>query len=268
LLAMGVIRKRKKREIWIVNTRSKKAHRGFNGWRTDEIPRPRNLVSEYEKAEQRFNMPKVTPKKKEKRQSPPAQPKEKEKRQSLPAQPKVTPKVMPKEKEKRQSPPAQPKVTPKVMPKEKKKRQSPPVQPKVTPKKKMKRPAPPPSLSPAQPVKTVIKYLVPKAPKSPLKKVRKGRITKKKEVKGPKVPKFKVTVNHICRFFNMVDYPLLVTDQMKKTFKDFSSFKTFYSPLLASVNPVDDPLKIKTYCRAKWREGIISEAGADQSPFS
>ena len=102
--------------------------------------------------------------------------------------------------------------------------------------------------------------------KLPLKKVRKGKITKKKEVKGPKVPKFKVTVNHTCRFFNMVDYPLLVTDQMKETMKDFSSFKTFYSPLLASVNPVSDPLKIKTFCRAKWREGIISEAGADQRP--
>ena len=105
-----------------------------------------------------------------------------------------------------------------------------------------------------------------KTPKSPLNKIRTGRITKKKEVKPPKVPKFKVTVAQICRFFNMVDYPLLITEKMKERFQDFSSFEMFYVPLLVSVNPVSDPLKIKTFCRAKWREALTSEVGADQSP--
>lgn len=162
-----------------------------------------------------------------------------------------------------------------------------PVQPKVTPKipisgaemlrameleaaKKKRRPsqarpAPPPSLSPAPPVKTETKHLVFKTPKSPLNRVRTGKITKKKEDKKPKIPKFKVTVAQICRFFNMVDYPLPITDKMKERFQDISSFETFYIPLLASVNPVSDPLKIKTFCRAKWREMLTSEAGADQS---
>ena len=119
--------------------------------------------------------------------------------------------------------------------------------------RKKRRPAPPPSLSPAKPVKTEIKYLVPK--ESPEKRVKKGKVTKRKKL-PPKVPKFKVTISDICRFLNVVDYPLIITDQMKERFQDFSSFVNFYAPLLACVNPGSDPLLIKTFCQAKWREEI------------
>ena len=71
------------------------------------------------------------------------------------------------------------------------------IHPKVTIKipnvaakmKRRRRPALPPSLSPAKLVNTETKYLVPMALKSPSKKV-----IKKKKVNIPKIPKFKVTV--------------------------------------------------------------------------
>ena len=76
-----------------------------------------------------------------------------------------------------------------------------------------------------------------------------------------KIPKFKVTVIGLCRFYNMVDYPLLVTNKMREQFQDFSSFESFYVPLLTSVNPMSHLLEIKMFCRAKWREGFTAEAG-------
>ena len=60
----------------------------------------------------------------------------------------------------------------------------------------------------------------------------------------------------------MSDYPIPVTDEMKESFQDYSRFEAFCVPLLATVNPFSDPLKIKTLCRAKWREVLASE----QSP--
>ena len=137
--------------------------------------------------------------------------------------------------------------------------------------------ASPSSLPPAKPVKTEVKHLVFKAPKSPLHKIKTGKVAKKKEVKVPvagvwyaknSFNKFKVSVNQVCRFFNMVDYPLPITDKMRERFQDFSSFERFYSPLLVSVNPVSDPLKIKTLCRAKFREAITSGSRAEQSQQS
>ena len=131
---------------------------------------------------------------------------------------------------------------------------------------KKKRPsqkkAPTPSLSPAQPVNTKIRHMVSKTPKSPLHKIQQGRIIKKKDNKPPAKPKFRISVNEVCRFFNMSDYPIPVTDEMKESFQDYSRFEAFCVPLLATVNPFSDPLKIKTLCRAKWREVLSSE----QSP--
>ena len=149
-------------------------------------------------------------------------------------------------------------------------RLTPAILPKVTPKeatkvtikipisaarkKRRSRPAQLPCLPSAQPVTKETKFLIPIAEKS-------KKITKKRKANKPKFPKFKVTVNGICHFYNMVDYPLLVTDQLKERFQDFSSFENFYAPLLASVNPSSDPMRIKTFCRAKWREGLTSEVG-------
>ena len=133
--------------------------------------------------------------------------------------------------------------------------------------KKKKRPsqkkAQTPSLSPAQPVNIMVRHLVSKTPKSPLHKIQQGRIIKKKDNKPLAKPKFRISVNEVCRFFNMSDYPIPVTDEMKKSFQDYSRFETFCMPLLATVNPFSDPLQIKTLCRAKWREVLTS----DQSPL-
>ena len=54
--------------------------------------------------------------------------------------------------------------------------------------------------------------------KMPLKKVRKGKSTKEKKVKVPNILKFKVMLKDIGQFFYMVDYPLLITDQMQENF--------------------------------------------------
>ena len=86
-------------------------------------------------------------------------------------------------------------------------------------------------------------------------------VPRKKKAKTPKIPKFKVTVIGLCRFYNMLDYPLPVTDKMREHFQDFSSFETFYVPLLTSVNPMSHLLLIKMFVRAKWREEFTSEAG-------
>ena len=40
------------------------------------------------------------------------------------------------------------------------------------------------------------------------------KVTKRRKANKPKIPKFKVTVVSICEFYNMVDYPLLVTNYM------------------------------------------------------
>ena len=130
------------------------------------------------------------------------------------------------------------------------------------------------SLSPVQPIQTKTSFMISKTLNSPLRKVKNGKIAKNKDLKVPRagvqiaknsLTKFKISVNQICRFFNMVDYPLPITDRMRNMFQDFSKFERFYAPLLASVNPVSDPLKIKTLCSAKWREAIMAAAAPEQS---
>jgi len=133
-------------------------------------------------------------------------------------------------------------------------------------KKKKRRPskkkkAPTPSPSPPKPVRTEVKYMIPEVEKEK----RKSK-PKKKENRPKAKREFKISVSEVCHFLNMTDYPTPVTDEMRETFQDYFRFEEFCVPLLVTVNPLSDPLKITTLCRAKWREVLASEPEAKQSP--
>ena len=72
--------------------------------------------------------------------------------------------------------------------------------------------------------------------------------------------KFKISVSQVCRFLKMRDYPVPVTEERKLFFQQYERFESYYMPLLVSVNPGCDPLKLQTLARAKWREVVFSGA--------
>ena len=141
---------------------------------------------------------------------------------------------------------------------------------KILKKKKrrlsQKKKAPTPSPPQAQPVITEVRYMTPEVEKEKVVKkkenkpqAKKGEDVKKKENRPKANKEFKISVSDVCHFFNMSDYPIPVTDEMRESFQDYSRFETFCVPLLATVNPFSDPLKLKTLCHAKWREVLASD---------
>ena len=70
--------------------------------------------------------------------------------------------------------------------------------------------------------------------------------------------KLKISVSQVCRFLNMRDYPVIVTEDRKLFFRQYETFENYYLPLLVSVNPGCDPMRLRTLARAKWREVILS----------
>ena len=92
--------------------------------------------------------------------------------------------------------------------------------------------------------------------------MKKGEDTKKKENRPKANREFKISISEVCHVFNMSDYPIPVTDEMRESFQDYSRFETFCAPLLATVNPFSNPLKIKTLCQVEGcpRLGAWSKA--------
>ena len=98
-----------------------------------------------------------------------------------------------------------------------------------------------------------------------LHKVKSGKITKRKSEVLPNrsmnnsYNRFKISVSQVCRFLKMNDYPVPLTEQNRNFFQEYPNFENFYLPLIASVNPTCDPLKLKTLSKAKWREILFSD---------
>lgn len=71
----------------------------------------------------------------------------------------------------------------------------------------------------------------------------------------PWVPyKTQVTVEQVCQYLEMVDYPIVMNEDLKKRFQDKQVFEDFATPLFRKVNPDAHPLTLKTLVKAKWFE--------------
>eukprot|EP00092_Neocalanus_flemingeri_P027088 GFUD01029374.1.p1 GENE.GFUD01029374.1~~GFUD01029374.1.p1 ORF type:complete len:378 (-),score=111.66 GFUD01029374.1:57-1190(-) len=71
----------------------------------------------------------------------------------------------------------------------------------------------------------------------------------------PWVPyKNQVTVEQVCQFLEMVDYPIAVNEVLKKKFEDKPTFDDYAFPLFQKVNPNAHPLTLRTLVKAKWFE--------------
>jgi len=128
-------------------------------------------------------------------------------------------------------------------------------------------------LRPQEPVKQEQKVMLPKRLPSSSEVLRKptsGRVTKRRsetastlsttKIMNNSYNKFKISVSQVCRFLKMRDYPVPVTEERKLFFQQYERFESYYMPLLVSVNPGCDPLKLQTLARAKWREVVFSGA--------
>lgn len=93
-----------------------------------------------------------------------------------------------------------------------------------------------------------------------LRRVTSGRVAKRRSG-GPKennsYNRFKISVGQVCRFLGVQDYPIVVTDHNRQMFRNYANFESYYLPLVATINPRSDPLKLKTLCGAKWREVVL-----------
>jgi len=71
----------------------------------------------------------------------------------------------------------------------------------------------------------------------------------------PWVPyKTQVTVEQVCQYLEMVDYPIVMNEDLRKRFQDKQAFDDFATPLFRKVNPDAHPLTLKTLVKAKWFE--------------
>ena len=106
-----------------------------------------------------------------------------------------------------------------------------------------------------------------------LHKVKSGKIMKRKSEivlnrsLNNSYNRFKISVSQVCRFLKMNDYPVPLTEQNRNFFKEYQNFENFYLPLIASVNPTCDPLKLKTLSMAKWREIVFSNNQSSTSLY-
>jgi len=63
-----------------------------------------------------------------------------------------------------------------------------------------------------------------------------------------------VTVEQVCQFLEMVDYPIAMNEVLKKKFEDKQVFDDYAMPLFKKVNPDAHPLTLMTLVKAKWFE--------------
>lgn len=73
-----------------------------------------------------------------------------------------------------------------------------------------------------------------------------------------------VTVEQVCTFLEMKDYPIPVTKELKESFKDVKVFEEFAIPLFRRVNPKAHPLVLQTLLRSKWFE-VMNTLEDDES---
>ena len=64
--------------------------------------------------------------------------------------------------------------------------------------------------------------------------------------------KMQITVSQACRFLELRDYPLPVTEDTRPFLSQLENFERLYLPLVASVNPGASLLALRTLARAKW----------------
>jgi len=71
----------------------------------------------------------------------------------------------------------------------------------------------------------------------------------------PWVPyRTQVTVEQVCQFLEMHDYPIVANEILKKKWEDKDVFEEYARPLFEKVNPDAHPLTLKTLIKAKWFE--------------
>lgn len=63
-----------------------------------------------------------------------------------------------------------------------------------------------------------------------------------------------VTVEQVCQFLEMVDYPIAMNEALKKKFEDKQAFDDYAMPLFKKMNPDAHPLTLMTLVKAKWFE--------------
>ena len=69
------------------------------------------------------------------------------------------------------------------------------------------------------------------------------------------------TVEQVCTFLKLIDYPILVTEQLKLRYQDKQAFFDYALPLLRGVNPRAHPLILRTLVQAKWFEVMNTLTG-------
>jgi len=63
-----------------------------------------------------------------------------------------------------------------------------------------------------------------------------------------------VTVEQVCQFLEMHDYPIAVNENLKNKFEDKQVFEDYARPMFEKVNPDAHPLTLMTLIKAKWFE--------------
>jgi len=71
----------------------------------------------------------------------------------------------------------------------------------------------------------------------------------------PWVPyRTQVTVEQVCQFLEMSDYPIVANEVLRKKWEDYQIFDDYARPQFEKVNPDAHPLTLNTLIKAKWFE--------------
>ena len=71
----------------------------------------------------------------------------------------------------------------------------------------------------------------------------------------PWVPyRTQVTVEQVCQFLEMNDYPIVANNELRKKWEFYEAFDDYARPQFEKVNPDAHPLTLKTLIKAKWFE--------------
>lgn len=92
-------------------------------------------------------------------------------------------------------------------------------------------------------------------PKSSLKS-KPGRRLKPKPVKKSR----QVSVEQICFFLGLVEYPVVISPLFITNYAKFEDFETYYKPLVSNVNPGAFSRALDSLVAAKWHEIFVLQA--------
>ena len=76
-----------------------------------------------------------------------------------------------------------------------------------------------------------------------------------------------VTVAQTCRFLGLRDYPVPIDKAALPHLANWTNFRRFFLPLVASVNPSACRLRLETLARAKW-VAVVGEGQPTTSFFN